>query len=164
MSLFDTIVLLIVAFVIILAAMFTYFIVDEVKSAPSVIEVFNSTGTSTSHFDKAETGLKTFDYGVALFIFVTGLVTIALATMINSNPVFFFASFLVLIITVMVSAILSNIFIDIVSSDMLVGITAEFPITMAIIGIYPTICLVISAIVAIVQYTKTSSYNSGYGP
>ena len=164
MSLLDTIVLFAVAIVIILAAMFTYFIVDEVKSDPTLITVFNETGASTAHFDKAESGLKTFDYGIAMFIFITGLVTVALATMVNSNPVFFFASFIVLIIIVMVSAILANVFIDLVSTDVLASITAEFPISMAIIGIYPTACLVISALVAVVQYTKTSSYNTGYGP
>jgi len=164
-SLYDVIFLLAATFVILIAAIFTYYIVNEVQNDVGVQTQFNATGTSLTYFDQGKTALNAFDYGVATFIFITGLATIALATMINSNPVFFFGSFIVLIVIVGVSAILANTAIEIVSVDALSATVAQFPISMLVLSFYPHICLVISALVAIVQYSKTSSITSGgYAP
>jgi hypothetical protein len=164
-SLYDVIFLLAATFVILIAAIFTYYIVNEVQNDVGVQAEFNRTGTSLTYFDQGKTALNAFDYGVATFIFITGLATIALATMINSNPVFFFGSFIVLIVIVGVSAILANTAIEIVSVDALSATVAQFPISMLVLSFYPHICLIISALVAIVQYSKTSSITSGgYAP
>ena len=164
-SLYDVIFLLAATLVILIAAVFTYFIVDEVQNDIGVQEQFNATGTSLTYFDQGKSALNTFDYGVATFIFITGLATIALATMVNSNPVFFFGSFIVLIVIVGISAILTNTAIEIFSVDAIAPIANQFPISMLVLSIYPHICLVISALVAIVQYSKTSSITSGgYAP
>jgi len=164
-SLYDVIFLLAATFVILIAAIFTYYIVNEVQNDVGVQTQFNATGTSLTYFDQGKTALNAFDYGVATFIFITGLATIALATMINSNPVFFFGSFIVLIVIVGVSAILANTAIEIVSVDALSATVAQFPISMLVLSFYPHICLIISALVAIVQYSKTSSITSGgYAP
>jgi hypothetical protein len=161
-SVFDLFVIMVMSLGVIVTVLFVYMIVNAVATDSSVTQTFGKTGTSTSYFDNGLTALRTFDYGIALFIFVAGLTSIALATMVNSHPVFFFGSLIVMIILVMFTAILSNIFIDIVSVEMLASIRSNFPVSMMLIGIYPTIALVISAVVAIVQYSRTSSMG-GFG-
>ena len=161
-SLFDLFLIMLIALGGIVSVIVVYTVVSAVKTNTSVVATFAATGTSTSYFDNGLTALRTFDYGIALFIFTAGFVAVALATMINTHPVFFFGSLLVLIIIVAVSAVLSNVIIDVVSQDALSAATNSFPISMMILGIYPTLMLVLAAIVSIVQYTRTSS-TSGFG-
>jgi hypothetical protein len=161
-SIFDMFVIMVMGLGVIVTVMFVYLIVSSVANDTSVKTTFAESGASTVYFDNGLAALRTFDYGIALFIFVAGIASMALATMVNTHPVFFFGSFIAMIVLVMATAILTNAFIDIVSQDMLTSVRGNFPISMALLSIYPTIALILSAAIAIIQYSRTSSV-SGFG-
>ena len=162
-SLFDVIFFLIVAGIVMVTVVISYSVLGAFNSNTDVQTMLNqtdTTGQAQHALNQGVVALNTFDAGIAFFILMSGLITIGLATMTGSNPVFFFGSLIILIVIVAVSAIISNVFVTILSADQLATTSNNFPITMALLGIYPTICLVISIIVAIVSYSRPSSVRS----
>lgn len=162
-SIFDVIFLLISITAVMVVAIISYLVLTEVTDDSALTDTFSEAGIAKTHnLEKGQDALKTFDLGLTFLVIMVGLVTVVLAAMINTNPVFFFGSLIVLIVITMVSAMMSNVFFDITSNDLIATATDQFPLTVLIMGIYPTVCLVLSIIVAIVMYSKTSQM-AGFG-
>jgi len=162
-SMFDIIFLLISISAVMIVAIVSYLVLTAVTDNSALTATFNEAGVDKAdNLEKGQDALKTFDLGLTFLVIMIGLVTVVLAAMINTNPVFFFGSLIVLIVMVMVTAMISNVFFDVTSNELLATATDQFPLTVLIMQIYPTICLVLSIIVAIVMYSKTSQM-AGFG-
>lgn len=153
MSMSDMFMIVVGGFVAAISILFIFYVFNAFNTDPNIQTVFAANKASTVPIQQGLDAVKTMDYGMALFIFVAGLTSIALAAMVRSHPLFFMITFLFQIFLVMISAILSNVFGMLTSSAMLSSITGQFPITMMIFGAYfPLIVLVISSLIAIAQY------------
>lgn len=155
MSMSDMFFIVIGGFIAVITVFFCYYVFNAFNTDANIQTVFAANGASTVPIQQGLDAIKTMDYGIAFFIFVSGLTSIALAAMVRSHPLFYMVSFMFQIFLVFISAILSNIFVDLTSSPMLASITTNFPISMLIFGTYfPLIVLVISALIAIAQYAS----------
>jgi len=92
-----------------------------------------------------------------LFVFILiGLIIATLigAYFIQSNPIMFWISLLLLVIFLVISAILANTFDEIMDSDKLQETAANFEIINLVMDNLPLVLLVISALIMIALWAK----------
>lgn len=94
-------------------------------------------------------------------LFMIVLVGLTLATligafMIQSHPLFYWISMIALGIFAMVNAILANVWQEFAISDDFVSKASEFVIISHVMRYFPFVIIVISIIIAIVMYSKSS--------
>jgi len=93
----------------------------------------------------------------SLFFFVTigvGISSVVLAAMIDTHPMFFFISIVMLVILLLIVPTFSNVFRTFASSESFSGFETRFPFTVFIFQHYPLIFLGFGILISIVLYGK----------
>ena len=106
---------------------------------------------NTSRFPQYMDPLVVF-LGVMLWITV-----IIAALLIDTHPAFAVITFVLMIITLIVSAMLANNFYEVLSEPELVGLQSDFPISMWVIENIVQMILVMSITTGIILYGKLKS-------
>ena len=127
----------------------------------------------TNFFDKAPDGTinkdyedemldnyKQFDYMVASFVIGSFLFVLVGAYLLNTHPVFLIAGIFFLMLSVFVSAIISNTFGAFVENSQIVSSANVFPITTTIMQYLPIEIMLLGFGVLIVLFIKK---DDGYG-
>jgi hypothetical protein len=92
--------------------------------------------------------------GIFLFVMVgLGLTVIVSSFFIRAHPIFYFVSLVVYAFITVISAILSNAYEELVSTDLLAA-SGAFPIIDHLLTNFPFYCMGLSFIVAIVLFAK----------
>jgi hypothetical protein len=86
-----------------------------------------------------------------------GIATILLAFQIDTHPAFFFISLLLMIVSLVVSPIFSNIFGTIAKNPTFSAAAESFPLMREIMQNLPMFILVIGSMVSIVMFAKIRS-------
>ena len=139
-------------FILALVMFFTFHIFETVKVALNETAV-NQTRVDAI-FDYTTTTTKIFDFifpavltGLMLFMVVS-------AFFIDTHPIFFFSSILVLVVALVVAPPIANTFEEIVNEAVFVDTKAEFPVTNFIFDKYPLFILSMSLPVGVVLFGK----------
>lgn len=105
--------------------------------------------------------IDSFDTAIVVIFILLVVVTMILAFMINTHPVMFFISFLMLLIVGLLAVKFSNIFGTITAAPLFENETATFGASSYLLGNYPKFIIIAFFIISIITYAKVSSRNSG---
>jgi len=94
------------------------------------------------------------DYVYIFFLVGFILLTIVSSFSIRTHPVFFFVSILLLVITVIMGTLFSNVYTQAVSDTALMD-DSNFTIMPFVMTHFPTVILIIGAILSVVLYAKS---------
>lgn len=122
---------------------------NETESTQQIM--FNTTvGNFTA--GKAMQTLKMYDLFFPMVMIGLTIGTIILAFYIRTHPALFIAFIIILMVTVLVSAVLSNIFEDFSNETSFETVRGYYPVMNYLMGNLPIIILIIGFIVAIVLF------------
>lgn len=114
--------------------------------------------------DILETGIQTFSLFDTVFLMLAvglGMFTIVSAFFIDSHPVFFvFSALIMLPIVILTSAQITNVFVEFATAVPFQPVTAEFPFIYTIMINLPLFMLVIGIFTAIVMHSKSGGMNA----
>jgi len=149
-SILDLIVIIPIIVVIAISVIFSSFILNEIDDRfdKGRTEVFNST------MDDAKTTLLNFDYSMIFLMVGLCAAVIIGAFMVNTHPIFFFFTFLLLGIFEILSMVMSNLFGEIIKDANLAPTAASFPLMTGLIENLPLFTLLFGALIAIAMYTR----------
>jgi len=99
-------------------------------------------------------GIKTFNSMISLFLLGLIVMTLISAFFIQSHPVFFFVSFLFLIIVLIIAVVFSNMYQSIIESEGISDISSEFGIMNLFMQYLPHIIVIITIIVGVILFAK----------
>ena len=135
-----------------LSGVMTIFIVYLVLT--SIANAWTFGGESKAILDTGVSAFGVFDYMFLFFAFGLGAFSIVSAFYINTNPVFFIFSIILMAIMVTISANVTNIFDAFATSSVFEPIAANFPYITTFMRNLPLFFLVIGIIIAVVMHAK----------
>tara|TARA_Y100000310_G_C20534332_1_gene740100 strand:+ start:417 stop:920 length:504 start_codon:yes stop_codon:yes gene_type:complete len=135
------------ATVLIIAAM----LITNIKSG------FSAAGLDVAAFNDLEAVWTTFDYSMSFLIIAFMGATVIGAAYVDTSPVFFVFSVLLLGITILVASQISNVFAAVATSGELSVAAGSFPISVWIMANLPVILLGGAVLTTIVLYAKLRS-------
>ena len=115
---------------------------------------FDAWNESADVIDEGVAAMSLFDSGFVLLAVGLGLAEIKSAFLINTHQAFFVLSWIMLVLMIFISAILTNAFDKFATSTMMAGALANFPILTEFFRNMPLFCLIIGSLVAIVMYAR----------
>jgi len=118
---------------------------------------FSTAGLDVTAFTDLEAVWTTFDYSIAFLIIGFMGATVLGAAYIDTSPVFFVFSLLLLGVTLLVSAQISNVFAAAATTAELSAAAGNFPIALWIMANIPVILLSGAVLTTIVLYAKLRS-------
>jgi hypothetical protein len=130
------------------------FLLTEFKN--KVIE--KGVGIDVAYINKGLNSYKLFNGAFVLIMMSSGIASIISSFLIRSHPVFFIFSFLIGVILILVSAQFTNMWYEFASRTEFAAIVAELPLMVGVMKNLPTIMLGISAIIAVVTYSKGEDF------
>lgn len=152
-SMLDLVVIIPVVFAVAVAVLFSSYILGEIDSQFDQVrtETFNDT------MDDAQTTLLNFDYSMIFLVVGLCVAVVIGAFMINTHPIFFFFSFLMLVIFEILSVVFSNLFGEIIKDTNMATTAANFPLISGLMENLPLFTLLFGAMIAIAMYTRGGS-------
>ena len=152
----DVIFLSVIFVAVAITFIITFFIYGSLTTAlQPVINPTNSTNNTIGAVNKAtNTAFLTYGNLLVLVFFGVGIAAIASAFFVETEPIFFIVSIFFLMIEIMASVIMHNVFFTIAQQSTLVGITQQFPMLITIFQYYPEIVFVTALGVVIALYSK----------
>jgi hypothetical protein len=149
----DIIFVLVFIFITVVCIAVGYTIYNNWTDATEDMEMFN-TSINENITASANVTLAGFDY---LFIFiVVGLVilTIISTFTIQTHPIFFFISSLLLVIAVIFAGEFANIYDTIVGTTGFTGVEGAYPVVTYFMNNFPTMMLIFGAILLVILFAK----------
>lgn len=147
-SVVDLIYLIVFIFIISIVVVLSHFINSEIATS------MESTQLSAGPLEHTENALLNFNWGI-LFIFIAvGLLITYAVSRLPTNPIFFFASMIVLAVTIVLSAIMSNAYLEFTQTAGLAASVDKFNLVGLLMDNYPIFVLAIGALIIIVLYGK----------
>lgn len=124
---------------------------------PGVSESINNTEANETLNIISENYPSMFD-GAFMFVFIGLWITVLVASfMIDSHPIFFVVSLILMIAVTVVSVFLGNAYEEIMLDTDFNDVTASFPATHFILSNLLMVVIVISASIILVLYAKVKS-------
>jgi len=117
-------------------------------------EAFNNTVNNAVE-ESAGTTLRAFDYIFMFFLFGLIVIVIASTFTIRTHPLFFFVSLLLLIITVIIGGVFSQVFETSAETDIMQDGANEYTVIPFVMDHLPTIILMVGVILVVILYAKT---------
>jgi len=148
----DTILFISIIFIMALAAPIGYFAFNEINT-----ELQSDPDATLEAKDTVQTlysSYPSFMDGTIVFVFVLLWIFVIVASfMIDSHPIFFVISLLLIVFLVYISAELANGYEEIMQDETL-GAFNVFPMTKWIIGHLPIVALIVGASILVVLFGK----------
>lgn len=149
----DIIFILVFLFITAICTFTGYMVYNKYQERTAEIETFNN--SLTARIDETTYAtLTAMDY---LFIFIfAGLIIMAIVSTftIQTHPVFFFVSIMLLIITIILAAPLSNIFEGIANESAFANASNNYTVIPYFMNRLPFFMLIVGAITFIALYAK----------
>lgn len=143
--------IVVVLFVIALVGLFSFQILDNmIPDLDEAIDNPNATAIYTNYHDRNPAW---FDSAFLLMVILFWIGAMASAFFIDTHPVFFMVSVVLLIVTMVVGGFLANTYIEIAGDS---GVGGEFPLTSFVYDHFIGFILGISASILLVLYAKVS--------
>ena len=150
-SLLDSFQIVLVLFAFAIITIISLFVIDKFEEDAS--DMFTAE-EATYAIDQGQATLLNFDN---LFVFILiGLLiaTIIGAYFIQTNPIIFWISLMLLLEFLTIAAIFTNVFEEITATEELASTAANFTIINLVMGHLPLTLLVIFSIISIALYAK----------
>src|SRR3990167_6602416 len=116
-----------------------------------------SSNVSNFSFAQGRTSIRLFDFAYIFVVIGLFITTIIFAFLIKTHPVFFVASLMLFIVTVIIGVVLSNVYEEFTASPDLVDTANRFPVMNYVMDNLPTIVTIMGGLVLIVLYAKSGS-------
>lgn len=150
-SILDVIFIFALGMIISVVVIFVFLIMTNLNTAMVDSSVFGAQAESVM-----QAGIESLKFWDYLIIFAIGsmfMITLISATQINAHPAFFIGALLFLIVTLIVGAQLSNMYIMLVENANIAGYTGDFLYTKQFFQNGPTFILLYSVVLMIVMFT-----------
>lgn len=145
----------VVVFVLAIAFFAGHFIINEVYNDAKVNPQINSSSGAVAAMENAQNLTARFDYVILAVFIGLCLGMIITGWFIGGNPIFMFIYFLIVLISVIISAVLSNIWYDVSNTSTLVATLSSFPITNHIVLALPLYIGIVGFIGIVVMFGKS---------
>jgi len=128
-----------------------FFVVSEITNN------FPATETDALYvLQKGVSAVNVFDYMFVFFAVGLGMFSVISAFFIDSHPIFFILSVIILIpIVILTSAQMTNAFDAFISTSVFSSVANSFPYTVLLMRNLPLFCLILGILVAIVMHGKS---------
>jgi hypothetical protein len=152
-SILDLILIMVVVLTVAIVSILGYHILNQFDAQTE--DFFAEGSNVSSHaITKGKQAILGLDK-VMIFIMVALTIAVVLgAFMLQTNPAFFIISIILLIITLVISAQITNIFEEIISTPQLENASSGFPVTQHLMANYPFYLLILGAIIIIALYAR----------
>lgn len=148
-------------FVLIMMVLIGYFLLDEFDT--SLRDSGHNTTMTDDILAQGKLGVGTFNWVILLIYFALFGASLIGAFMIRTHPIFAIASFIIILTVAILSAMLSNGFVDMVTASGLdTTLTNVFPIPEWLMNNLPYLMVVINGIIMVVQYSRTGGKTEAY--
>ena len=120
-------------------------------------EAWDYGGTGQEIINEGKQAMYVFDY---MFVFLAvglSVTTLIAAFMVNSHPVFYFFSTVLLGIITVVAAQITNAFDKFATTSAFGGIANDFPMLLTFIRNFPLFILVSGILIAVVMYGRPAT-------
>jgi len=107
------------------------------------------------------TTLYGFDNVIVVFYFLLNIAAVISAYFVRTHPLFFVLNLFMMAFFTLGSVIFANLFYDIASTTFIAPIMVNFPVMTILFTYMPMICLVVSAVLALVMYGRPAG-GGGY--
>ena len=152
-SILDIVFIMTALFTFAFVTVIMYNVYDDYTEKLSGHDAFNN--SVNLHVEsQMDTTFTVLDYVYIFFLVGFIILTIVSSFSIRTHPVFFFISVLLLVITIIMGALFSNVYTQAVTDTELMSDT-NFTIMPFIMTHFPTVILIIGAILSVVLYAKT---------
>lgn len=125
--------------------------VDTMVANTSVI---NASTTASSMFQTVKDTSDRMDYFILAIFIGMILALIITAWFVGGNPIFMFVYFIVVILAVLLSMLMSNIWEDVSSASVFGTTISSFPITNHILGLLPFYITIVGFIGMVTMFAK----------
>lgn len=151
----DLFIIMIFSFVII----FTVVVAFQLNGilGTTLNDTLNDTPNITNVIEKTEQAISTFDIMFAILLAGLIISTLIGAFLLDTHPVFFWISLIILVIVIITAALISNIATDTLGGSQFSASYSEFPIMKFFLDNLPLASLVIGALILIALYVKRGS-------
>lgn len=149
MSSLDAIVILIVALPFALSLVFGLHLLNQFDTQFSALKM-NSTTTNQIFADTRAT-YTVFDTLFVALVLIMGFTSVLAASMIRTHPAFFVVSVIITIVLILMTAVFSNVYYAVASNF---AEASSFSGLTTVFQNFPYLMLVLSFIIAFVQYAK----------
>lgn len=130
----------------------------------TILSAFEAKITNT-HFlsviGNTKTALQLMDGGLVFIQVMLMLTTLVGAFMIRTHPIFFAVSTILLMISVMISAVFSNVYEEFVGEPAFSVAVAQYPMSMIALDKLPITLSVIGIVLLVVMYGKQQKTGLG---
>lgn len=133
----------------------TYFVTQQVVDQLVAIPVINESTEAVTAFNQMKTTQARTDYllfavfiGLTLFMIITGYIS-------GTNPIFAAVYFIILVIAVVISPILSNIWEDVSTASVFGTTVSNFPISNHILLNLPIYITVVGIIAFVAMFVRS---------
>ena len=152
----DVVFLSVIFVAVVVGFIITFFLYGQLTSAMQPILNPTNSINNTVGAVAASTNTAFLTYGnlLVLLFFGIGIAAIASAFFVETQPIFFIISIFFLMIEILTSVILHNVFFTIAQQSSFIGITQQFPLLITIFQYYPEIVFVIALGIVIALYSK----------
>lgn len=144
----DVLPVAIIGFVVFFAVVFTYMFLAQFQAAADSI-------LPTAAKQAVQSGMDQFliwDQGIILLIAGLWIVSLIGAAMINSHPIFFVATVMLLVCSIFVGATITNIFIEIAGNAEIASYANLFPLSIQFFQNLPLWLMVMTLSIGIVMF------------
>lgn len=149
-SILDLIVVVVILCVILAATLISFKVYNELSTE----DFWSDTSTGTKARDGVGRVFNVMDFGYLLILGGAMMGAVISAFFIQTHPVFFVISFIILIIVVAISPVISNAFMEMATSSQFTTEGQSLDIMTHIMGDLPIIITVFGVLVAIALYAK----------
>lgn len=139
-----------------LSGLICWLVWDEFITNPTMVSRLSEAGITTELQPITEfyENLNTL---IVVTYFLLNITAVILAVFIRTHPVFFALNFILILIFVMVSALIGNIYYEFASNSFIAPYANQLPLVYTMFEYMPVITLIFAGIIAVVMYGKGSA-------
>jgi magnesium-transporting ATPase (P-type) len=138
-----------------------YFMLDSFDN--SIRDIGVNTTLTDDILEQGKLGVGTFNWTILLIYFALFGASLVGAYLIRTHPIFAIASFFIILVVAIISGMLSNTYVDMLSSSGLDTIaTTYFPIPEWLMANLPFLMVFLDGIIMVVQYSRGRGRTGAY--
>ena len=142
------------AIILSIVVLSAYTVLTQVQSASATTMTSNA---SINAMNKGVAAIETFNYGFVVIISFMGLAGIIYAYLVPTHPILTIISVLVLLISTVYNAIISNAYETAAASSQLSAAAGEFNLITQFMNNLPLIMTVFGALIIIAMFTRSDT-------
>jgi len=153
-SMLDLPFVIVAVFLLVIVVLFSNVMLDSFQNETAEFVTPNNNTFNQSMINSGQAALDTFDYSIIFLIIGLGLFVIISSFFIKTHPIFVVFAIILLIITVMISGIFTNTFVEFIDVEPLDVEINDYPLMYEVMINLPLIITAIGIITMIALFAK----------